>query len=1020
MRIFFLLFLSVLSVSISAQEDFERYIDTETLQYMQGDSSLYKSMSLFYESTLKAKQHDYVNAQTLSDSALIVCPKEGINAVATLPGFLYASGYYRIKNKNYSEGRGIASYGLKIWWNTIQNDKLSYMYKPIRDGMVSILGLTKNEGEQENDSINYSVSFIKSESLRIWLRATEKMDSLGMLSNNDGVCSEEFEANLLDFVFVTGIGHRDDPKLTLSTTYPYLQLIAKKNKSEHSKMYCQILEAMLMSCAKYETKNEALPIYRMYVNDNSIEKKYQNKLAELYEGKKAEHSESDNTLTENIDPLEDQRQMDIFNTRVNRVIARATATLAFLSNDTKELMKCDSLIQSSLQSLSKYQDLQTLKESVRLLTELSCFRIRYYKEMGLSIAEAANTFGEVFPFLNKCFNNQVSKEHAALFYADMHLMADAKKWDQVVNIGEKLKELYKVWDKLPTVKHPEKSENVCGDRYNYPIAIPPLTDVNNLLAKGYLNYQGEKDFIKVEETFTSFLRDSKQKIIKDVKSNKFLFNSINVLLRNSVYLSQQLESDLLKATAFENAILLKGLKYYSGNLVKLMVKQGDNSTDNDTYERYTKLNSLILEDSQENKEYTDSITKELKIAELLLYTNSSKYGDFIKSLSSTIDDIDKQLPEKSCLVEFVEYTENKQINLVALLKVKGYNNIIDVNLGTIEVPQDVTKLYSGSFLYQSFWEPIISKLPSSISCIYFSPIGVVNTIGIENAKDSSGRNLSDKYRIYRLTNSREIFNKQNNRKKFEHIALFGDIDYGGSDGDVEKSQSQFREMSLSKVREALKRGSIKGIEPLEGTKVELKNISNILGGISISYTEYSGKDASEENLFSLSNTNISQLHIATHGYFVGTIDAKNNTSLDDSGLLFAGAENTLIGDEDLKKTSYKDGVLKASEIATMSFPNLDLVTLSACETALGHISSEGVFGLQRGFKIAGANSILMSLWKVDDAATCKLMTEFYSNWIGKKMTKHDALETAKKTVRETKGWEDPKYWAAFILLDALD
>ena len=62
----------------------------------------------------------------------------------------------------------------------------------------------------------------------------------------------------------------------------------------------------------------------------------------------------------------------------------------------------------------------------------------------------------------------------------------------------------------------------------------------------------------------------------------------------------------------------------------------------------------------------------------------------------------------------------------------------------------------------------------------------------------------------------------------------------------------------------------------------------------------------------------------------------------------------------------------------------------------------------------------MSLWKVDDEATCKLMTEFYSNWVGKKMTKHVALEAAKKTVRETKGWEDSRYWAAFILLDGLD
>ena len=132
----------------------------------------------------------------------------------------------------------------------------------------------------------------------------------------------------------------------------------------------------------------------------------------------------------------------------------------------------------------------------------------------------------------------------------------------------------------------------------------------------------------------------------------------------------------------------------------------------------------------------------------------------------------------------------------------------------------------------------------------------------------------------------------------------------------------------------------------------------------------------------------------------------------------AGAQNYLNGDDIPEGAD--DGILTSKEISTLDLRGLDLVTLSACETGLGDITSDGVFGLQRGFKKAGANTILMSLWKVDDEATSKLMIEFYSNWIGKKMTKHDALEAAKKTVRETKGWEDPKFWAPFILLDGLD
>ena len=112
--------------------------------------------------------------------------------------------------------------------------------------------------------------------------------------------------------------------------------------------------------------------------------------------------------------------------------------------------------------------------------------------------------------------------------------------------------------------------------------------------------------------------------------------------------------------------------------------------------------------------------------------------------------------------------------------------------------------------------------------------------------------------------------------------------------------------------------------------------------------------------------------------------------------------------------------MTAQEISTLDLSGLNLVTLSACETAKGDITGDGVFGLQRGFKKAGANSIIMSLWKVDDEATCKLMTEFYSNWLEENMSKYLALEAAKKTIRETEGWEDPKYWASFILLDGLD
>ena len=99
----------------------------------------------------------------------------------------------------------------------------------------------------------------------------------------------------------------------------------------------------------------------------------------------------------------------------------------------------------------------------------------------------------------------------------------------------------------------------------------------------------------------------------------------------------------------------------------------------------------------------------------------------------------------------------------------------------------------------------------------------------------------------------------------------------------------------------------------------------------------------------------------------------------------------------------------------MELREADLGVLSACETAKGDITSEGIFGLQRAFKMAGVQTIIMSLWKVNDQATQMLMTEFYTNWISKNQSKREAFKNAQNTVRAK--FEEPEYWAGFILLD---
>jgi CHAT domain-containing protein len=127
-----------------------------------------------------------------------------------------------------------------------------------------------------------------------------------------------------------------------------------------------------------------------------------------------------------------------------------------------------------------------------------------------------------------------------------------------------------------------------------------------------------------------------------------------------------------------------------------------------------------------------------------------------------------------------------------------------------------------------------------------------------------------------------------------------------------------------------------------------------------------------------------------------------------SGLLLANAQ------EAMKENG--EGVLTAFEAMNLKLDNTELVVLSACETGLGEVAvGEGVYGLQRAFQVAGAGSVMMSLWKVDDDVTRQLMVSFYRNWLQlSESSKRTALQNAQKELK-TK-YPHPYYWAGFVLV----
>ena len=191
---------------------------------------------------------------------------------------------------------------------------------------------------------------------------------------------------------------------------------------------------------------------------------------------------------------------------------------------------------------------------------------------------------------------------------------------------------------------------------------------------------------------------------------------------------------------------------------------------------------------------------------------------------------------------------------------------------------------------------------------------------------------------------------------------------------------------------------------------------------------FTSTNANEESLKDLSGKKINILHLATHGFFLPIEETRkidyfqmlgrdNNPTPDmsmrRSGLVMAGGNGAWSGDS--IPEGIDDGILTAQEISVLDFREMDLVVLSACETGLGDINtSEGVFGLQRAFKKAGAKTLIMSLWKVNDEITKTLMNKFYQSLFTRK-SKHEAFLEAQQFIRSRH--PEPQNWAAFIMLD---
>lgn len=487
------------------------------------------------------------------------------------------------------------------------------------------------------------------------------------------------------------------------------------------------------------------------------------------------------------------------------------------------------------------------------------------------------------------------------------------------------------------------------------------------------------------------------------------------------------------ATLFANGLLLNADKY----IARAVQRSGDEGL----LGLYAELNAtkeMLRRQADMGMEPAKGLSDDVAAKERRLLGALAESGavDASRLRAPSWSSVRKALPRRGAAVEFLDFNISPDTCAgMALVVTRDMKQPQLIELYTRHADDDLQTddLYMSTALGDALWGKIRAVAPDCEE-IYFTPQGPLCSIAIEYLPVSEGKLPA----MHRLTSTAELTASRRKRPARDGSTLYGGLNYDTSVDSLRADADKYPELKHRGYVPGVALGRFsregdKTIPYLKGTRTELDSIGSLMARtMRTEPRRYVWNDGTETSFKALSGKYGRVLHIGTHGFFLEG-DEKvadpgltvEDLALQRSGLLLSGAANRYLG-RAVIPDDMDDGILRASEIAELDLEGVDLTVLSACETGLGRVTADGVFGLQRGFKKAGAGSIMMSLWKVNDEATCCLMTEFYRHWLGDAeagiapRSKHDALLAARDIVRAQPKWELPDFWAAFILLDALE
>lgn len=528
--------------------------------------------------------------------------------------------------------------------------------------------------------------------------------------------------------------------------------------------------------------------------------------------------------------------------------------------------------------------------------------------------------------------------------------------------------------------------------------------------------------------------------------NKYLIYPLS-FLHNFPNIYQEINN-----SCYENELLVKNLTLRNQNRITKSIQKSGNKSLQNKYQQFVDNKKEInkIQELPLNKQPTDFelLIKKAAQLEKELATESTSFSDYKKAIEISWNDVKNKLKKNEVVIDLIAFhyynkklTDNIVYAAFVINKECKYakyiplfeKNKLEFLLSKNKTQHDSTRIdkqYIDNAITDLFLKPLEKEL-EGITTIYLSPSGLGHQIDFAALPLSNNQTFGEKYKLRILSSPAELVDyKVSNLDKKSNLEL---MLYGGINYDKSISKTEIDKQIVienNDISELKTRSGITKIGYLPATNIEVSQIA-IKGAKNGFATTILNEDkATEESIKALDGkTNPFVLHLATHGFFFpdppqeipkdillergkSKIYKTSDDPMMRAGLLFAGANN--FWSKTNFTTTTDDGILTASEISNLDLSACQLVVLSACETGLGEVKgSEGVFGLQRAFKMAGVKNIIMSLWKVPDNQTAELFNIFYGECFAGK-TIHEAFQTAQSKM---KARYSPYYWAGFVLLE---